>query len=153
MNAAQLHLIFTHLPIVGLGFVILLNIISLFYFKSNEFKKMTLWFYVILGLFALLAYFTGDGAENIMKTYPGITEDMIEPHENMALLYFIGLMITAVVATIGLYISKTNEKLLRKFTIYLLIAGLLLSILAIGTGTTGGNIRHTEIKQGVFKKV
>ena len=153
MNAAQFHLIFTHLPIVGLGFVFLFNLISVFYYKSNELKKLTLWFYVILGFFALLAYITGDGAENIMKTYPGINEDIIEPHENMAVLFFIGLLVTAAVSMAGLYFSKKNEKILKKVTIYLLIACILLSLLAIGTGTTGGNIRHTEVKQGIYKKI
>jgi hypothetical protein len=153
MNAAQFHLIFTHLPIVGLGFVLLFNLLSVFYYKSNELKKLTLWFYVILGVFALFAYITGDGAENIMKTYPGINEDIIEPHENMALLFFIGLLITAVVSMAALYFSKKNEKILKKVTIYLLIAGILLSLLAIGTGSTGGNIRHTEVKQGIYKNI
>jgi hypothetical protein len=153
MNAAQLHLIFTHLPIVGLGFVILVNLISLFYFKSDDFYKLTLWLYVVLGVFALLAYITGDGAEEILKTYPGITEEIIEPHENMALILFIGLMITAVVAMVGLYFSRIKEMLLKRFSICLLIAGILMSLVAIGTGTTGGNIRHTENKQGCFKKI
>jgi uncharacterized membrane protein len=152
MNAAQLHLIFIHLPIVGLGFVILINLISLFYYKSKDFYKLTLWLYVVLGVFALLAYITGDGAAEIMKTYPGISEDIIEPHENMALIFFIGLMVTALVAILGLYFSRTKEKLLKRFTIYLLIAGISLSLVAIGTGTTGGNIRHTEVKQGCFQK-
>ena len=105
MNAAQLHLVFTHLPIVGLGFVILINLLALFYYKSKDFYKLTLWLYVVLGVFALLAYLTGDGAEEIMKTYPGISEAIIEPHENMALIFFIGLMITAVVAIAGIYLS------------------------------------------------
>jgi uncharacterized membrane protein len=153
MNAAQLHLIFTHLPIVGLGFVILINLISLFYYKSQDFYKLTLWLYVVLGVFALLAYITGDGAEEIMKTYPGITEDIIEPHENLALIFFICLMITSAVAIAGLYYTKTKENLLKRFTIYLLIAGIFLSLVAIGTGTTGGNIRHTEIKQECYKKM
>jgi uncharacterized membrane protein len=151
MNNAHLHLIFTHLPIVGLGFAIMVNLYALLK-KNIELRKLSLWFYVIIGVFAALAYSTGDGAEKIMETYPGIGEDIIEPHENMALIFFIGLMLTAGVAIIGLYTSKTKETLLKKFNIYLLIASILLSIFAVKTGTTGGNIRHTEIKNGYFNK-
>ena len=64
MNSAQLHLMFTHLPIVGLGFIILLNILA-FVRKSGELQRIVLWFYLLLGIFALLAYLTGDGAAGI----------------------------------------------------------------------------------------
>jgi uncharacterized membrane protein len=152
MNSAQLHLVFTHLPIVGLGIAILFNIVAIVR-KSEELQKLSLWGYLLLGVFALLAYLTGDDAGKIMETYPGITEDIIEPHENIALFFFIGLMATSALSIIGLYITKTREKLLSRFSLYLLIAALLLSILAIKTGSTGGAIRHTEIKQGMFKKI
>jgi len=147
MNSAQLHLMFTHLPIVGLVIAILINFYAIFN-KSNEVKKLILWTYAVLGIFALLAYLTGDGAEEILKTYPGITESLIEPHEQFALFFFIGLLILSVSSMIGLYVTKAKETLLKNFNLYLLIAALLLSILAFETGATGGNIRHTEIKQG-----
>jgi uncharacterized membrane protein len=145
MNAAHLHLMFTHLPIVGLGMAVLINLYALIN-KSNELKKLTLWIYLMVGIFALFAYFTGDGAEEIIKTYPGISQDVIETHENMALFFFIGLMILAGVSMIGLYIIKTKEILLKKFNLYLLIVAILVSILAFETGSTGGKIRHSEIE-------
>ena len=151
MNSAQLHLFFSHFPIVGLVFAVLVTVYSLFN-KNHALARLSLWFFVVLGIFALLAYLTGDDAGKIMQTYPGITEDVIEPHENMALFFFIGLMITAVIALTGLYVSKTKEILLKRFTVILLIGGILLGILAGITGSTGGAIRHTEIKQGTFLK-
>lgn len=151
MNPAQLHLFFSHFPIVGLAFAIPVTLYSLFN-KNHELARLSLWFYVVLGIFALLGYLTGDGAEKIMETYPGITENVIEPHENIALFFFIGLMITSGIAIIGLYVTKTKEKLLNRFTLILLIGGILLGILAGITGSTGGAIRHTEIKQGNYMK-
>ncbi len=151
MNSAHLHLMFTHLPIVGIGIAVLLNIYAIFS-KSNEIKKLTLWFYVLLGAFALLAYFTGDGAEEIIKTYPGISPDMIEDHEHAALFFFIGLMVISAVSMLGLYILKTKVQLLKKFNLYLLIAAIFVSTIAIKTGYSGGEIRHSEMKQGVYIK-
>jgi hypothetical protein len=151
MNAAQLHLLFCHFPIVGLAFAGLVNLSALVK-KNRELQILTLWAFVVLGIFALVAYFTGDGAEKIMETYPGITEDLVEPHENLALFFFIGLMITTAIAMAGLYITKTKEQVLKKFTMILLIASILLGVLAGMTGSTGGAIRHTEIKQGVYLK-
>lgn len=152
MNSAQIHLFFSHFPIVGLAFAILLTLYA-FFNKSRELERLSLWFYLVLGIFALVAYLSGDGAEKIMETYPGITEDIIEPHENIALFFFIGLMITAGIAMTGLYMTKTKENLLKRFSLILLIAGILLGILAGFTGSTGGAIRHTEIKQGSYMKV
>ncbi|MCX6246732.1 MAG: hypothetical protein NTW10_03270 [Bacteroidetes bacterium] len=151
MNSAQFHLLFTHLPIVGLGLAILVNLFALIR-KSEELQKFSLWCYLVLGIFGLLAYITGDGAGEIMKTYPGITDDVIEPHENMALFFFIGLMITSAFSILALYLVKTRVHLLKRFNLYLLIAALLISILAVMTGSTGGAIRHTEIRQGMYKK-
>ena len=122
------------------------------YVLNIELRKLSLWFYVIIGIFAALAYSTGDGAEKIMETYPGIGEDIIEPHENVALFFFLGLMIVAGVALIGLYVTKTKERMLKKFNLYLFIAAVLISILAVKTGITGGAIRHSEIKNEYFKK-
>jgi len=151
MNATQLHLMFTHLPIVGLGIAIMINLYSIFN-KSDELKKLTLWAYFVIGIFAVLAYITGDDAREIIKTYPGISADVIENHENTALLFFIGLMIIAGASVIGLYITNKKKSLLKKFNLYLLTAAILLSILAFKTGSTGGEIRHSEIKQGLYKK-
>ena len=150
MNSAQLHLLFTHLPIIGLGFAMLLNLVAIIK-KSEELQKLSLWGYLLLGIFALLAYLTGDGAEEIIKTYPGITEDIIEPHENFALYFFIGLMVTSALSMVGLYMTKTKVNLLARFNLVLLIGAILLSFLAVKTGSTGGSIRHTEIYQGVYK--
>ena len=152
MNSVHLHLLVTHLPIVGLGLVMLFNLVAIIR-KSEELQKLTLWCYLLLGLFALLAYLTGDDAGKMMETYPGITEDIVEPHENAALLFFIGLMVTTTLAAAGLYMTKTKGHLLKQFNLYLIIAAILVSILGVITGTTGGAIRHTEIKQGEYKKV
>ncbi|MDP4281754.1 MAG: hypothetical protein Q8867_06340 [Bacteroidota bacterium] len=151
MNSVQLHLIFTHLPIIGLGLAFLFNLVALIR-KSEELQKLTFWFYILVGIFALLAYFTGDDAEKIMLTYPGITEDIIEPHESIALFFLIGLMITAVLSVFALFVLRTKKNLLKRFNIILLVIAFLLCALAVRTGATGGEIRHTEIEQGIYRK-
>jgi uncharacterized membrane protein len=151
MNAALFHLMFTHLPIVGLLFALLINIYAIVR-KNDELRKLTLWCYMVLGVFALIAYLTGDGAAEIIKTYPGISADHIEEHENYALMFLIGVLILSALAALGIYMTKTKEKLLKKFSLYLLIGAVLISILAIKTGSSGGEIRHTETENGVFAK-
>ena len=152
MNATHLHLMLTHFPLVGLGFALMINLYANFR-KNPEIRKLSLWIYVMVGVTSLLAYFTGDGAEEVIKTYPGITEDMIEPHEHFALVFFIGIMVISCLSVFGLYYSTKKESFLKKINLYTVILAVILCIFAVETAITGGNIRHSEIKNGSYKEL
>ena len=151
MNTAHLHLMFNHLPIVGLGFAILLNLLAVFG-KSPELKKISCWFYILIGLLSMLAVFTGDGAGEIIQTYPGISHDSIENHENWGYIFFYGLLAIAMIAISALWFSRKKQILMEKFNIAMLIAALLVSGLAYESGITGGKISHPEIEKGIYQK-
>jgi hypothetical protein len=144
MNGAHLHLIICHIPIIGAGFTTLLILFSLLK-KSKDIKQASLWFAVITGISALVVYLTGSGAEGYVKTVPGITEEIIEPHEQMALYYLITLLFISVIALAGLFLSQASVKVLHKFVLIVLLLNILASYLAVTTGLSGGKIRHTEI--------
>ena len=95
MNGAHLHLILCHIPTIGAGFTILLLLFA-FVQKSKDIKRTSLWFAVITGIAALVTYLTGDSAEEIVKLIPGITETIIEPHEEYALFYLISLLLSPI---------------------------------------------------------
>jgi uncharacterized membrane protein len=151
MNAAHFHLMFNHLSIVGLGFAILFNLLAVFG-KSKEIKTLSCWFYILTASLSVLAIVTGDGAQEIVKTYPGISVDIIEYHETWAYAFFYGLLATGALAIGALWFSRKNVLLLKKFNIAMLVAALLVLVLAFQAGTTGGKIRHPEIEQGVYQK-
>lgn len=150
MNGAHLHLMLNHLPVVGLGFVILLNIVA-FVRKSDELKKLSLWFYFLVGILAIPVYFTGDSAEEILNTYPGFHEGIAEAHETMALHFLIITSLIAVISFVGLYYSKTSDKFLQKFTLVVFILSLIAAVFAFSTAITGGKLRHPEIENGNYK--
>jgi predicted membrane channel-forming protein YqfA (hemolysin III family) len=139
-----------HLPVVGLGFVVILNIIA-FVRKSNELKKLSLWFYFLIGIFAIPVYLTGEGTEEVLYTYPGFHEGMTETHETIALYFLIVMSIVAAISIVGLYFSNISEKHFQKFTIFVFILALLASVLALDTAYTGKKLRHPEIEQGKYK--
>jgi uncharacterized membrane protein len=151
MNAAHLHLMFNHLPIVGLGFAILLNILAIIR-KSEELKKLSFWFYILIGILAILPILTGDGAGEILMTYPGIDKDVIENHETWAYIFFYGLMLNGVLGIAALWFSRKNPDLVKKMSVAMLIVGLVLLVFAYQTGVTAGKIRHPEIETGAFIK-
>ena len=152
MNGTHLHLIFTHLPLVGLGFALLVHLYAI-YRKNPEIMTLSRLLYILVGVASLLAYLTGDGAEEIMKTYPGVTEDMTELHEHFALAFLIGTMVTACLSMAGLYFSSRKEFLVKKTNLVTLIVAILICIVAVETAITGGQIRHTEFRDGAYKEV
>ena len=147
MNAAHFHLMFNHLPLVGLGFAILLNVLAVFG-KNPELKKLSFWFYILIGALAILPILTGDGAGEIIKTYPGISNDMIENHETFGYIFFYGLLVNGVLAICALWFSRKKPDLFKKLNIVVLVVALIVSVFAIMAGSTGGKIRHPEIEQG-----
>ena len=151
MNTAHLHLMFNHIPMVGLGFAILFNFIAIIW-KSPELRKLSCWFYILVAATSVLAIFTGDGAGEIIRTYPGISNDAIENHENWGYIFFYGLIAVGILAIAALWFSRKREGLMKKFNISMLILALLVSILAFQAGRTGGLIRHPEMVEGALQK-
>ena len=152
MNAAHLHLLFTHFPLVGFGIALLVNIYGMFR-KNPEIIKLNFWLYILVGISALAAYLTGNGAEEIMKTYPGVTEDITELHEHFALVFLIGALLTACVSLYGLYLSTRKESNLKKINTITLVLAVIVCFFALETATTGGNIRHSEIQSGPYHEM
>ncbi len=151
MNGAHLHLILCHIPAIAAGFTTLLILFALIQ-KSKDIKRTALWFAVITGIAALAAYLTGDSAEEVVKQIPGITESIIEPHEELALYYFLSLLFIGALALTGLFLSRASTSVLNKFVILIFILNLLSFYLAIRTAYTGGKIRHSEIENSIPSK-
>ncbi len=149
MNAAHLHLMFNHLPIVGLGFAILFNLLAILR-KSEELIRLSCWFYILVGLLSVLAILTGDGAGEIIKTYPGISNDAIENHETWGYILFYGLIAVGAGSLAALWFSRKDTMHLKKVNLAALILSVLLLVFAYQAGVSGGKIRHPEIEQGNY---
>ncbi len=145
MNDAHFHLVVNHLPIVGvlIGFLVLLvGLIT----KASQVKITALGIFLFSGIAAIGAYYTGEGAEDIVENMSGISETLIHDHEEFAerFLTFILILGSTAVMTFFLELKKL------KFAKYGFLLVLILSIISIGlakyVGTSGGEIRHTEIR-------
>jgi uncharacterized membrane protein len=151
MNAAHFHLMFNHLPLVGFGFTFLLQIIAVI--RNNpELKIFSCWFYILVALLCIIPIVTGDGSAEILKTYPGISSDAIEYHETWGYLFFYGLLLNGALSIVALWFTRRKQELMKKLTVAMLGIGLVISVFAFMTGSTGGKIMHPEIEQGIYKK-
>ena len=145
MNDAHLHLAVNHFPIIGtiLGLGILIAGIIL---KNNSVKNTAYCLFIVAAIFAAFSMGTGEGAEEMVEDMPSIGKEIIHEHEEIAEKLAIVLYSLGVLSLIGLFMNyKHHTK--SNFVSYVTIVVVVIAVyFAQLTGTTGGEIRHTEIR-------
>ncbi|MBI2486756.1 MAG: hypothetical protein HYW01_07335 [Deltaproteobacteria bacterium] len=147
MNWAHVHLILNHIPLVGIGFSILLLIIAMLR-RSNELINVALIFVILVALWAIPVYLTGEPTEEVVEKLPGISEQLIEEHEEQAELAFIFIEVAGALALISLIAGWYSDKLGRKLTVLTLLVLIVSGGLMAWTANLGGKINHPEIRSG-----
>jgi uncharacterized membrane protein len=152
MNDAHLHMIVNHFPIIGtiFGFGILVAGLIL---KNKTLQNTSYVLFIVAAIFGAFSMGTGEGAEELVEDMPNIGKHIIHEHEELAeklalLLYVLGTLSIA-----GLYLNFKNNakaKLLSFLILVIAAAGL---FLAQKVGTSGGEIRHTEIRKNTSTTV
>lgn len=147
MNLTHLHLALNHIPVLGTAFGLALLIFGLWR-KSNELKKTALCTFVVIALMAVPAYLTGEPAEDGVEGLPGVSEAIIEQHEEAANVAFASVGALGVIALLGLLALRHGRSVPPWFAGLMVIASLTVSGLMGWTANIGGQIRHTEIRVG-----
>jgi hypothetical protein len=147
MNQAHLHLIVTHVPIVGSLFAAVL--LGAGILKHNlDLTKAGLVAVLAAGLLCLPAQLTGEGAAAIAQNLPRVSRALIHNHEAAAELGFWALEAAAALALFGLLLLKNASPKARLVALLAFAATLLSFGLLARAGNLGGQIRHTEIREG-----
>lgn len=144
MNEAHFHLLVNHLPIVGI-FIGLLVLLTGFLLKKSEVKVTALGIFVFSALASFAAFYSGEGAEEIVEKIPGISETLINKHEESAELFFTVILILGAVSLVTIFLEIKKLKLSKFGFILVILLTLTAGVLAKNAGTSGGEIRHTEI--------
>jgi uncharacterized membrane protein len=146
MNQAHIHLLINHLPIGGtiFGFLVL---VAGFLFRSPAIKRTALGLFLGAALLAVPTFLTGEGAEEVVEDLPGISHDQIEQHEELGETYLLLLGILAVVAASTLVTDARGLRIHRFLYGATFIFAVGCIAVAAQVGLSGGEIRHTEIKQ------
>jgi hypothetical protein len=144
MNASQIHLALTHVPVI-LSFIGLVVLIISLIRKNDTLTKTAFYIFLSAGLFALPVYFTGEGAEETVEELPGVSEALIGRHEQFANISLAIILICAVISVTALFLYKLTRAL--KFAKYLVLVFAFGSAAAMAqTAHLGGQIRHSEIR-------
>lgn len=147
MNNTHLHLVVNHLPIIFPVVGLIILIIGIF--TKTEISKRNAYITFIIGAIASIAAMaTGEGAEHGVENLPGVAESLIETHEEAAEL-FAGLSyILGGLSTVALFASFRSYTFSKIMPFIVGLFALATLFFAQKAGTTGGEIRHTEIRSG-----
>lgn len=147
MNAAHIHLMANHFPLVGFVFSFLLLALGLF--RSHEgYARAGFLVILVAGLFAIPTFLAGEPAEEIIEKLPGFTEELVEAHEEAAetAIWFIGVTTLAAAGAFWCSMKKVGRS---KLILRILLVLNLVSLILIGrTNQLGGRISHPEIRNG-----
>ncbi len=145
MNDAHLHMVFNHFPIIGtiFGFGILIaGLIS----KNNALKNTAYVLFAVGAVFAFLSMNTGEGAEEIVEDMPTVGKQIIHEHEEIAEKFAIIMYVTGFFGLVSLLAAYKKYKFASAFSYITLLLALVAGVVAKSVGTSGGEIRHTEIR-------
>lgn len=147
MNAAHLHLIVNHLPIVG--YVIGVLLIACTWAKRGD-RGMFLASVLVLifaGGGSLAAYFTGEPAEEVAEELDNVPDALIERHEDAAkVATLLAAVFTGLTLAVGFYALRHEGPISLVPMLILLLAGLVVCVAMSWVGNLGGQIRHSEIR-------
>jgi uncharacterized membrane protein len=145
MNEAHLHMVVNHFPIIGTILAIGILIAGLLS-KNRSIINTSYVLFVIGAIFGILSMNTGEGAEELVEDMPGIGWKIIHEHEELAEKMALLLDILGVLSLVGFYLQfKKNAK--EKLVSYIILLIGIASLFVIQkVGTSGGEIRHTEIR-------
>lgn len=148
MNDAHLHMIVNHFPIIGtiLGLGIL---ISGMFLKNKTVKNTAYSLFIVGAIFAFASMATGEGAEEMVENMPSVGRKIIHEHEDMAEKLAIVLYLLGLIAIAGFYLNIKNYAKACLVSYIAATVAIIGVLLAVQTGTTGGEVRHTEIREKI----
>jgi uncharacterized membrane protein len=145
MNDAHLHMVVNHFPIIGTIFGFGILIVGLF-LKNKTLQNTSYALFIVAAIFGAISMGTGEGAEELVEDMPNIGKQIIHEHEELAEKLAVLLYVLGGLSLAGLYLNFKNNSKAK------LLSFLILGIATVGlflvqkVGTSGGEIRHTEIR-------
>lgn len=145
MNPAHLHIILNHIPVIGIPFCAALLTWGLLR-KSEEVKRASLLAFIVIAVLTIPTFLAGQAAEDVVEHLPGVSEQLIENHEDAALIGLIATLILGALSLAVLLLSRLFSGAARRLSILLLVLSLMGGAWLGRTANLGGKIRHTELR-------
>ncbi|HLP28801.1 MAG TPA: hypothetical protein VK147_09180 [Candidatus Didemnitutus sp.] len=148
MNELQIHLFLNHVPILGALAALLVVIIGVV-IKNNTVRMSGLAVYIVMALAVIPTYLSGEGAEERIENIAGISETVIESHEEMAELSLWIMLVAAAVGAAALFTQWKGKSIASTLSILFVLVAIGAFIQIGLTGHEGGKIRRPDMTSNV----
>ena len=146
MNPAQLHLALTHLPVVG-ALLAAATLTIAVVTRNHATRRFGLALLLFAGLSAIPTHLTGEGAEEVVEDRAGVSETLIERHEDAAGYALALVLLGGVVAGGSLLAARLGREHAARALFAGAVALALVDTAVLGwVAHLGGEIRHDEIR-------
>ncbi|MCC7222490.1 MAG: hypothetical protein IT273_02105 [Chitinophagales bacterium] len=145
MDYTYWHLVLNHLPTITpiIGLLILIGA----WVARNETAKQIGYLVLLFGaISAFPSSFTGEQSEEIVEHLPDFDSQRIHAHEEAAETFVVMCYILGAAALLCWWASWKKKAFANMLGIALLLYLLVVLFFARRTGTSGGEIRHPEIR-------
>lgn len=148
MNAAQIHLALTHLPVVTALLAAATLVIGAFA-RNAATRRFGLALLVVAALTAIPTQMSGEGAEEVVENRPGVSEALIERHEDAAGVALAMTVLGGAIAAGTLLAGRLGRQRAAQALFAVALAASLADTAALAwVAHLGGEIRHDEIRPG-----
>lgn len=145
IDQTHLHLLSNHLPVFGS----LMGLIVLAYglwTRSNHTKIAAYLVLTVASIGAVIAYLTGEAAEETVEKLQGVSKEMLETHEDAAQFAFYAFIAVGLFSLLSIFVTQKNPLRARTFGWIVFFISLFSFTVVARTAYVGGQIRHSEIR-------
>lgn len=146
MNDAHFHLVVNHLPLIFplVGAIVLVTGILT---RSEPIKRTGYLVFILGSVSTVLAMSSGEGAEEVVEEIKGVSQSFIHEHEEKAELFALLSYGLGLISLLSLWFSWKQKRLSKPASLIVLAFSFVVLFFGKQTGTSGGEIRHTEIRE------
>jgi hypothetical protein len=147
MDSTHVHLALSHVPVIVVPIGIILLLFGAVR-RNRDDMLVAMVLFVLAALAAGAVFLTGEAAEEAVEDLPGVSHAVVERHEEFASATL------AAVVTLGAVSVVSAALLFRKGKVTFAAIGatavvsLVAAVMLLQTANLGGQVRHTEIRQG-----
>jgi hypothetical protein len=149
MDAVHFHLLANHVVILAVIFGIPLLLVGLVR-SSNDLKTAAMLFFLLAAALVIPVHESGESSEEAVERLPGVTESLMEEHEEAAKQASCFTLLLGIGALAGLVASRKLAESPGGWRAWVPRALFVLAVVDAAalarTGSLGGEIRHTEIR-------
>lgn len=144
VNWAHIHLMLTHIPVIGVGVIILFFCVGRV--RGNlAIERLSMEMFVALACLSVAVYLSGSPANLQMRERPGISRQKIHDHSQAADFAFWSMETLGALSLAVLLKFKGEPSVPNRFLTAILVLSIIVFALMLWTATLGGKIRHPEI--------